>query len=199
MTVLPKSIILDFIAGDENAFARIYELYYQDIKSYCFKHTRSLETAEELVSDVFLRFWEARTQLDPEREVKPYLLTITKNVTFSWLKRMLTDQKMKTEFRGRYLSDQDGANQDVVMTAAMDLGLLRKIMGKSMPLKRRQVFELCKIEGLSYAEAANILSVSKETIKEHMSLAKKDMNRLADATDYLYFLLPLLASLFNFF
>jgi len=199
MTVLPKSIILDFIAGDENAFARIYELYYQDIKSYCFKHTRSLETAEELVSDVFLRFWEARTQLDPEREVKPYLLTITKNVTFSWLKRMLTDQKMKTEFRGRYLSDQDGANQDVVMTAAMDLGLLRKIMGQRMPLKRRQVFELCKIEGLSYAEAANILSVSKETIKEHMSLAKKDMNRLADATDYLYFLLPLLASLFNFF
>jgi RNA polymerase sigma factor (sigma-70 family) len=199
MTVLSKSIILEFIGGDENAFAHIYKLYYQDIKSYCFKHTRSLETAEELVSDVFLRFWEARTQLDPERPVKPYLLTITKNVTFTWLKRMLTDQKMKTEFRGRYLSDQDGANQDIVMTAAMDLGLLRKIMGKNMPSRRRQVFELCKVEGLSYAEAAKILSLSQETIKEHMSLAKKDMNRLANAADYLYLLLPFLTSLNIFF
>ncbi|CAM4019020.1 RNA polymerase sigma-70 factor, ECF subfamily [Pedobacter westerhofensis] len=195
MTVLAKSIILDFIAGDENAFAQIYSLYYQDIKAYCFKHTRSYETAEELVSDVFLKFWEARAQFDPEREIRPYLLTITKNVTFTWLKRMLTDQKMKTDFRGRYLSDQDGANQDVVMTAAMDLGRLRKAMGQHMPVRRREVFELCKIEGLSYSEAANVLSISKETVKEHMSLARKDMSRLADAADYLYLLIPVLTSL----
>lgn len=195
MTVLAKSIILDFIAGDENAFAQIYSLYYQDVKTYCFKHTRSYETAEELVSDVFLKFWEASAQFDPEREIRPYLLTITKNVTFTWLKRMLTDQKMKTDFRGRYLSDQDGANQDVVMTAAMDLGRLRKTMGQHMPVRRREVFELCKIEGLSYSEAANVLSISKETVKEHMSLARKDMSRLADAADYLYLLIPVLASL----
>lgn len=199
MTVLSKSKILDFIAGDETAFAHIYNLYYRDIKSYCFKHTRSAETAEELVSDVFLRFWEARAQFDPERDVKPYLLTITKNVTFSWLKRMLSDQKMKSEFRGRYLSDQDAANQDVVMTAAMDLSVLRGIIGQHMPLKRKQVFELCKIDGLSYAEAANVLAISKETVKEHMSLAKKDMNRLADAADYLYLLIPVLAAVNYFF
>lgn len=195
MTVLAKSIILDFIAGDKNAFAQIYSLYYQDIKAYCFKHTRSYETAEELVSDVFLKFWEARAQFDPEREIRPYLLTITKNVTFTWLKRMLTDQKMKTDFRGRYLSDQHGANQDVVMTAAMDLGRLRMAMGQHMPVRRREVFELCKIEGLSYSEAANVLSISKETVKEHMSLARKDMSRLADAADYLYLLIPVLTSL----
>lgn len=195
MNVLSKSTILDFIAGDENAFAHIYNLYYQDIKAYCYKHTRSYETAEELVSDVFLKFWEARAQFDPEREVRPYLLTITKNVTFTWLRRMLTDQKMKTDFRGRYSSDQEGANQDVVMTAAMDLGRLRQILGQHMPVKRRQVFELCKIEGLTYSEAANVLSISKETVKEHMSLAKKDMSRLADAADYLYVIIPVLASL----
>jgi RNA polymerase sigma factor (sigma-70 family) len=181
MTVLSKSMILDFIAGDESAFAHIYRLYYKDIKSYCFKHTRSSEIAEELVSDVFLKFWEARLQFDPDREVRPYLL------------------KMKTEFRGRYLSDQDAANQELVMTAAMDLGVLRDIMGKHMPLKRRRVFELCKIDGLSYSEAANVLSISKETVKEHMSLAKKDMNRLADASDYLYLLIPLLTAVNYFF
>jgi RNA polymerase sigma factor (sigma-70 family) len=198
MTVLTKSMIQDFISGDEFAFTQIYKLYHKDIRSYCFKHTRSSEIAEELASDVFLRFWEARAQLDPERDIKPYLLTVTKNVTFTWLKRMLTDQKMKNEFRGRYIADQDGARQDVAIAAAMDLALLRKMMGK-MPLKRRQTFELCKIDGLSYTEAANMLSVSKETIKEHMSLAKKDMNKLADAADYLYVLLPFLLSLETFF
>lgn len=198
MTVLTKSMILDFINGEEYAFTNIYKLYYKDIWSYCFKHTRSSEIAEELASDVFLRFWEARTKLDPEKEVKPYLLTITKNVTFTWLKRMLTDQKMKNEFRGRYISDQDDAKQDVVIAASMDLALLRKIMSK-MPVKRRETFELCKIEGLSYTEAANILSVSKETIKEHMSLAKRDMNKLANAADFLYLLIPIFFSLENFF
>lgn len=198
MTVLTKSIIQDFINGEEYAFTHIYKLYDQDIKSYCYKHTRSQEIAEELTSDVFLRFWEARAQLDPERDVKPYLLTITKNVTFTWLRRSLSDQKMKSEFKGRYLSAQDDANQEIALAASMDLSLLRKIMGK-MPVKRRQTFELCKFDGFSYNEAANILSVSKETIKEHMSLAKKDMSKLANIADYLYLLFPILCSLSNFF
>lgn len=198
MTMLTKGIIQDFINGDEYAFTQIYKVYYKDIRSYCFQHTRSAELADELTSDVFLRFWEARGNLDPEREVKPYLFTITKNVTFTWLKRTLTDQKMKNVFRGRYLSAQEEASQDIAITAAMDLALLRKIMGK-MPARRRETFELCKIDGFTYSEAANLLSVSKETIKEHMSLAKRDLSKLADAADYLYLLLPLFFSLENYF
>ncbi|QNK61319.1 RNA polymerase sigma factor [Pedobacter sp. PAMC26386] len=198
MTVLTKGIVQDFINGDEYAFTQMYKLYYKDIRSYCFQHTHSDEIADELTSDVFLRFWEARENLDPEREVKPYLFTITKNVTFTWLKRTLTDQKMKNVFRGRYLSAQEDASQHIAITAAMDLALLRKIMGR-MPSKRRETFELCKIDGFTYAEAANLLSVSKETIKEHMSLAKRDLSKLADAADYIYFFLPLLFSLDNYF
>lgn len=198
MTVLTKGIIQDFINGDEYAFTQVYKLYYKDIRAYCFQHTRAAEIADELTSDVFLRLWEARANLDPEREIKPYLFTITKNVTFSWLKRVLSDQKMKNVFRGRYLSAQEEASQHVAITAAMDLALLRKIMGR-IPAKRRETFELCKIDGFTYAEAANMLSVSKETIKEHMSLAKRDLNKLADAADYLYLFLPFLFSLDNLF
>ena len=198
MTVLTKDIILDFINGEEYAFTRIYKLYYQDIRSYCFKHTRSAELAEELTSDVFLRLWEARVNLDPDREVKPYLFTITKNVTFTWLKRVLSDQKMKSVFRDRYLSAQEDANQHIAITAAMDLAGLRKIMTE-IPSRRRQTFELCKIDGMTYAEAAELLSVSKETIKEHMSLAKRDLSKLADAADYIYLLLPIVYSIDNYF
>lgn len=198
MTVLTKGIIQDFINGDEYAFTQVYKLYYKDIRSYCFQHTRAAELADELTSDVFLRLWEARANLDPDRELKPYLFTITKNVTFTWLKRTLSDQKMKLAFRGRYLSAQEEASQHVAITAAMDLALLRKIMGR-IPAKRRQTFELCKIDGFTYAEAANMLSVSKETIKEHMSLAKRDLSKLADSADYLYLFLPLLFSLDNLF
>lgn len=198
MKVLSKSTLLDFINGDEYAFTQIYKLYCTDIRSYCYKHTRSSETAEELTSDVFLRLWEARANLDPEKELKPYLFTITKNVTFTWLKRLMTDQKMKHIFRERYLSDQQEASQDVAIAAAMDLALLRKMMAK-IPVKRRQTFELCKIDGFSYAEAANILQVSRETIKEHMSLAKRDMSRLANPADYLYVFLLILSSLKNIF
>lgn len=195
---MSKSTLLDFINGDEYAFTQIYKLYCTDIRSYCYKHTRSSETAEELTSDVFLRLWEARANLDPEKELKPYLFTITKNVTFTWLKRLMTDQKMKHIFRERYLSDQQEASQDVAIAAAMDLALLRKMMAK-IPVKRRQTFELCKIDGFSYAEAANILQVSRETIKEHMSLAKRDMSRLANPADYLYVFLLILSSLKNIF
>jgi RNA polymerase sigma-70 factor (family 1) len=198
MTVLPTQVILDFIGGSESAFTQIYQYFYKDIRSYCYRHTRSVELAEELVSDVFLKLWEARMQLDPDKDIKPYLFTITKNVAFSWLKRTVTDQKMKAVFKTRYLSEQEDANHDVAITAALDLALLRNLMNK-LPVKRRKTFELCKIEGMSYAEAASVLMISKETIKEHMSLAKKDMSRLADAADYLYLLVPVFLSVQNLF
>jgi RNA polymerase sigma factor (sigma-70 family) len=198
MKVLPTQVILDFINGDESAFTQIYKFFYNDIRSYCYRHTRSVELAEELLSDVFLRLWEARTQLDPEKDIKPYLFTITKNVAFSWLKKTITDQKMKAVFKTKYLSQQEEANHDVAIAASMDLALLRNLMNK-IPVKRRKTFELCKVEGMSYAEAAGVLMISKETIKEHMSLARKDMNRLADAADYLYLLIPIFLSLQNLF
>lgn len=198
MTVLQTQVILDFINGEETAFTQIYQFYYADIRSYCYRHTRSIEIAEELLSDIFLRLWEARLQLDPAKDIKPYLFTITKNVAFSWLKRTATDHKMKAVFRTRYLSEQEEASQDVAIAASMDLALLRTLMNK-LPLKRRRTFELCKIDGLSYSEAATVLKISKETIKEHMNLARKDMSRLADAADYLYIAVPLFLSLQNLF
>jgi RNA polymerase sigma factor (sigma-70 family) len=198
MTVLAKVVIVDFINGEEPAFTQIYKLYYKDVRSYCYKHTRSAEIAEELASDVFLRLWEARSNIDPDKDIKPYLFTIAKNVAFTWLKRMVTDQKMKAVFKSRYLSDQDNANQDVAIAATMDLALLRQIMSK-MPPKRRRTFELCKIDGLSYTEASSVLMISKETIKDHVSLARKDLDKLANATDFIYMLLPVLLSLNNLF
>jgi RNA polymerase sigma-70 factor (family 1) len=198
MTVLTTQVILDLISGEEYAFTQLYKLYYKDVRSYCYRHTRNAESADELASDVFLRLWEARANIDPEKDIKPYLFTITKNVAFSWLKRMVTDQKMKAAFRTRYVSEQESASHDIAIAASIDLALLRSLIEK-LPVKRRKTFELCKVDGLSYAEAASVLKISKETIKEHMSLAKKDMGRLADAADFLYLAAPVLLSLQNLF
>jgi len=46
---------------------------------------------------------------------------------------------------------------------------------ESLPPKRREVFELVRLRGLSHREAAQVLEVSARTVANHLVLAMKDM------------------------
>jgi RNA polymerase sigma-70 factor (ECF subfamily) len=45
----------------------------------------------------------------------------------------------------------------------------------SLPEKRREVFELCYLQEMSYREVATALDISIKTVENHMSLALKDL------------------------
>jgi RNA polymerase sigma-70 factor (ECF subfamily) len=46
---------------------------------------------------------------------------------------------------------------------------------ESLAPKRQEAFRLCYLENFSYAEAAEIMGVSKKTVEHHMSLALADL------------------------
>lgn len=59
---------------------------------------------------------------------------------------------------------------DDTKIASAQLKLLKKGID-ALPPQRKKVFELCKLEGRSYEEAAAILHLSKNTVKTHLSRA----------------------------
>ncbi len=44
---------------------------------------------------------------------------------------------------------------------------------ETLPERRRAVFELCILQGLTYAEAADALDISRKTVENHMGYALK--------------------------
>jgi RNA polymerase sigma-70 factor (ECF subfamily) len=49
-----------------------------------------------------------------------------------------------------------------------------------LPPKRKQVYLLSREEGKSYEEIASILNISKNTVKEHIGAALKELRALPE-------------------
>lgn len=87
----PKDEIHDLMAlrnGSSQAFEKIY--YRYSGKLYNFIMTLShgdKYLAEEIVQDAFVKLWEVRDQIHPEKSVLFYLSTIAKNMLMNKYQR----------------------------------------------------------------------------------------------------------------
>ncbi len=59
-----KKLLKSIQQGDEKSFAVIYDFYVGKIYKFVFFKTSSKEAAEEIVQDVFLKFWQFINQDD---------------------------------------------------------------------------------------------------------------------------------------
>ena len=63
--------------GEETSFRHFVNSYSKDLFYYAQCFVRSKETAEEVVSDVFLDVWRHREEIDEIKNIKAWLLTLT--------------------------------------------------------------------------------------------------------------------------
>lgn len=179
-------LISAFKDGDTKAFEELFDMLYDHVWSICFKYTRSQEASEELTHDSFILLWQNRDRVDIDQGITAYLSTITRNEVFRWIKK----QSIENTRRAQLASDiiqMPGADAEQALNANMDLKKLKHFLN-SFPEKRRRVFELVKINELSYNEVAEQLSISRDAVKDHMIKANRTLLRLKKKGEFLYHL-----------
>jgi RNA polymerase sigma factor (sigma-70 family) len=72
-----------FINGDDNAFARLYELYVGSMLYYGLHFTQLRDLVEDAIQDVFVYIYSNRTSLKQMENVKVYLYVSLKNRLFA--------------------------------------------------------------------------------------------------------------------
>ena len=184
VTMTPKDAIQKFKEGDPDAFRFIYTQYKKQVMNYCMTMVVSRENAEELVNDIFLHLYLKRNFIDVDRDLKPYLFTITRNRTYNWLKQAAKSKNSRRNLEQEYRLDYLH-HQDEKIDAGLDLQILESTVDK-MPLQRRLIFKMCKFQEMSYAEVAEALSLKRKTVENQMGLANKQFAELANSADYVF-------------
>lgn len=164
--------------GDLEAFDTLYWKYHKALYSNILKICRDEVVAEDLLQETFIALWEKRHLLDANREISGWLFVVSYNKSVSFLKRKLKESNAKL------LSQKIGSDIDNSFELMNDqISLLEKGIEHLSPQKRK-VFDLCKLQGKTYEEAAQELNISKHTVKEYLLDAMNFLKDFARRSTY---------------
>jgi RNA polymerase sigma-70 factor (family 1) len=166
---LIKRIILN---NDREAFNTFYDAFYNPLVKFAYSITHRLHVAEDIVSELFLRFLKNKTTFIGILNVESYLFQSVKNDAIKYLQRnrLKTGQDVFTE-----LHDDENPLQIMIFYE------LDEILNKAVndfPEKRKQIFIMVKNDGLKYKEVAEKLNISIKTVENQMSHALASLRNI---------------------
>lgn len=170
-------LLLQLKQGSETAFNTLYFAYSKALYKKINAIVKDESVADELLQDLFLKIWEKRADLKPEHSFTAFLYTIANNLVYDYFRKVAKDKRLQERLLinavDYYLHTEE--NMMDKETGGM---IAQAIAGLSD--QRRKVFTLCKIEGRSYQETADMLGISVATVNTHM------VNAIRQVKAYLY-------------
>lgn len=181
-----RELLLQLRAGDEGSFARLYDLYSPRMFGFLLKLTKREETAREILQEVFIRLWEKRSILDPDKSFRSYIFRIAENCVVDFFRKAALDKKLGKQLMDlaseRYLHVEEHIferEKSAILSQAINL----------LPPQRKRVFELCKFEGKSYKEVSLLMGISVSTISDHLLKATRAIRQHILLSDHITTLL----------
>lgn len=154
-----------YAAGDDAAFAEVYDRLAPRLFGFLLRQTRDRARAEDVVQQTMLRIHKARGRFLPGAEVMPWAFAIAR--------RLLVDSFRRGTREVLAASDDDDSNDLLVAldAGADEIAIAKETAAKldaelrRLPENQRVAFELIKQEGLSVAEAAQVLGTTVAAVK----------------------------------
>lgn len=184
--------LLDSLAkGDEEAFSVIFNHYQDHIFKVALNFVKSHGVAEEMVQDIFLKVWEKRSSLYELANFQNWLFIISRNYLINYLKKIALDETTRSAWVKEMPLFENST--DYKLREARFSTLLQKIIS-TLPNQQQQVFLLARNQFLSYAEIAEKLAISANTVRIHMSRALASIRRSLNEEGIEYVLLLMATS-----
>lgn len=183
-TYSDQELFLALKHGETSAFTSIYERYFGLLYRHAYQMLRDKVQTEDVLQDVFQMLLEKNAELELQHSLKAFLYASTR---FRILKQFRHNKVVEN-----YLLTVSDLHNEV--THSVDLYMEEKELARrieeglsKLPPKMRQVFELSRIDEMSYGEIATTLNISEHTVRKQMSNALKIMRSSFKSSFILFF------------
>lgn len=180
LTTIWTSVFLD-----KEQFGQLFHKYYEPLCYYACSIVRSKETADELVQGVFVKLWEDKDHLRIQTSIVAYLYKSVHNSCLNFLEHSKVKDRVSDMFLKEY--------KDLISPRSMEYptanllvqelsGVIQKAIS-DLPDQCREVFIKVRQEEMSYAQVADLLGVSVNTVKTQLQRAMAKLR--ASLQDYM--------------
>jgi len=146
-------------------FQYIWEQYSAKVYNFMNSMLINKSLAEDLVQEVFLKVWEKRGEIDPEKNLEAYIYTIARNLIYKETRKMLVNSAYMQAAQEMISEAEETTERDIDYNFAHRH--LSEIIGQ-MPPARRKIYLLNKSYGMSIDDIARKLQISSKTVENQL-------------------------------
>ena len=152
-------------AGDQAAFARLFEQYHAPILNYLHRMVSDRALAEDLTQDTFIKAHNALPRTKPDLAFKAWLYRIATNTAISHLRRGKIIKWLP------FLTDRETPDEHIEKSVARKMDISEAL--SQIPQHYATALLLRHYQGLSLAETAAALDVTENAAKLRLFRARK--------------------------
>lgn len=156
--------------SDPDAFGELYVQVRERLFVYALSFLKEEDVAQDLVQEMFVDLWDNRLFEHIHTDLIGYLVRSVRNRSLTYIRQQQNQARLRNEHfgTGEPLTEQDAIE-------ARSLGEEIEAAIAQLPPMAAKVFRLHYIEKFSYAEIAEQLQISVNTVGNHMARALKGL------------------------
>ena len=155
-------------------YNRCVEEHADGLFRFLLKNTKDEELARDLVQESFLKIWEKRDIIEPEKS-KTYLFTTAYHLMIDYFRK----EKRNVDFETVEFKEEGGNNH------YSDLKEVLNAAVEKLPAIQKSVLLLRDYEGYSYKEIAEITGLNESQVKVYIYRARVFLKKYLVSMDML--------------
>jgi RNA polymerase sigma factor (sigma-70 family) len=169
-----------FVSGDHIAFRNLFKLYYRSLYGYGMKLCSDSGLVEDCIQNLFVTVWERRDSLNHIESPNVYL--------YVSLRRNLLKAKKKHDKERSYNDEiHEGFSiifgaEDIIIRNEEKMQQKAELQNalNKLSSQQKEVLYLHYYNGMSYGEIEEILSINRQSVRNHMYRAMQTLRIVLD-------------------
>lgn len=168
-----KELLALLKQDSSSAFTQIYLRYWKQLFAIAYNRLKEIETAEDIVHDVFTALWDNRhiIQIDT---LESYLAAATKYMVLGRFRKL---ERVK-RYNNLYVAPEPDISPESSLHYKRILEIVKRQVD-NLPERCRLIFIYSRNEGLSTKEIAQKLNISPKTVENQLTKAIKSIKAVA--------------------
>lgn len=154
----------------QQEFKNCFDRWFDEIRNYISYRSFDPELATDITQEAFMKIWEKNIEYRGD-QTKALIYKIAKELWISSYRKSKTEKNYQTilKLNTQYLTQDSMEYEDIQSRVEKAID--------GLPEKRRIVFLLSRMEGLTYQQISEQLNISVKAIEKRMTLALQALRK----------------------
>lgn len=165
-------------ASDHAALEAVFEALHEPLVAWGRRLVGDASQARDIVQVAFIRLWEQRETLDPERSIRAWLFRTVRNEA---LTRLRDARNQARSLEGWHDPPHWRPPAPEALLEESELGQALQAWMDELPERQREAIRLSRFDGLSHEEIAEAMDIAPRTVNNHIVRGLQTLRARFDA------------------